>query len=413
MVKLLHFADFHLGVELYGKTNAQDGINSRIHDFCARLDELVAYATREQADLVIFAGDAFKNRQPNPTIQREFAHRVSDLAARCPVVLLIGNHDMAQSEHRASSIDIYDTLNVPGVLVGSQYDLYDVETPSGKVFVGTAPYPIRQTLLKDSRAQGKSISELDALLLEALIGELDILGKRAENAQPADAPRVLVGHFSVSGAELGSEQGIMIGRDTIVPISALDTPAWDYVALGHIHKHQHLTGGRQGATPVVYAGSMERIDFGEERQPKGFCWVDLERGKTRWKFVPVRSRPFVTLRIDVRGEIDPMPNILAAIHEAELAEAVVRVILRADVESEKLIRDAPIYAALKDSKASVYTLSKEVERSARSRLGDVPEGLTPHELLERYFVSLNYSPEYVEDLLTYAAPFLQGDAEGG
>ncbi len=58
--------------------------------------------------------------------------------------------------------------------------------------------------------------------------------------------------------------------------------------MGHIHKHQNLTRDREEAPPVIYSGSMERIDFGEEGDPKGFCWVELDRGsgdlgvRARW-----------------------------------------------------------------------------------------------------------------------------------
>ena len=97
----------------------------------------------------------------------------------------------------------------------------------------------------------------------------------------------------------------MLGRDVQVLPSALADERWDYVALGHIHKHQDLSAGRKGVPPVVYSGSLERIDFGEENDPKGFCWVELERKQTHWKFHRVNARPFVTIRADLRAERRP------------------------------------------------------------------------------------------------------------
>ena len=94
MIKMLHFADIHIGMENYGRTDPTTGLSSRVMDFVHRLDDMVAYALDNDVDLAIFAGDAFKTRNPNPTFQREFAFRVQDIAAHCPVVLLVGNHDL-------------------------------------------------------------------------------------------------------------------------------------------------------------------------------------------------------------------------------------------------------------------------------------------------------------------------------
>jgi exonuclease SbcD len=403
----LHFADFHLGIENYGHMDSGSGLSTRIIDFLQRLDEMAAYAKDHAADMVIFAGDAFKNRQPNPTLQREFAWRVRDMAALCPVVLLTGNHDLPSTLQRASSLEIYDTLSVPNVLVGDKYELYNIPTPSGPVLVGTAPYPLRGQLLSEEQAQNKTIMQIDGLLQEALQSELSALADKSLVAEPLDAPRVLTGHFSVTGAKLGSERSVMVGRDATVLLSELDSPAWDYVALGHIHKHQNLTAGRKDAPPVVYSGSAERIDFGEENDAKGFCWVEVERHQTRWEFVPVRSRPFVTLRVDVRQSADPMQKVLSAIRGAALEEAVVRLIIQADDETEKQIHDNVLYGVLRDCKVDyIAAIKKEVERPIRARLGGSPEELSPLELLERYFRAKDFPPDQISQLMERAEELL-------
>ena len=68
-----------------------------------------------------------------------------------------------------------------------------------------------------------------------------------------------------------------------------DLPGVDYVALGHIHKHQVL---HYASPPVVYAGSIDRVDFGEEHEDKGWVLVDLpEKGRAEWEFRKVAARP--------------------------------------------------------------------------------------------------------------------------
>ena len=103
-IRLLHFADVHIGMENYGRTDPATGVSTRVVDFLRRLDDMIAYARDHEVDLAIFAGDAFRSRNPTPTFQREFAYRVQDLAALCPVVLLVGNHDLPSIERRASRI---------------------------------------------------------------------------------------------------------------------------------------------------------------------------------------------------------------------------------------------------------------------------------------------------------------------
>ncbi len=406
MIKLLHFADAHIGIENYGSTNPQTGLSTRVTDFLRRMDDIVDYAKEQAVDLVIFAGDAFKNRNPNPTYQREFAWRILDLAELCPVVLLIGNHDIPINIKKASSLEIYETLRVPNVWLGADYDLHLIETQSGPVQVGTAPYPLRSRLLEYvDHGQRRTIQALDELLQEQL--EL-ILRNMATEADQHDIPRVLTGHFSVMGAVLGSERQVMVGRDVAVTLANVAHPAWDYVAMGHIHKHQNLTADRDDLPDVVYSGSIERIDFGEEGDEKGFVVVELERGATCWEFVPLSARPFLTLRVDVRRANNPTQVILDRIRRHDLAEAVVRIIIQADPESNALINLKDVEYSLRDGGCSaIASIQREIEQPDRARLGPTPEGLTPLELLERYFKSRDISSERISVLLEAAADLIE------
>jgi exonuclease SbcD len=408
-------------MENYGRIDPQTGISSRIRDFLERLDEVVAYALEHDADLVIFAGDAFKTRDPDPTQQREFARRFKRLAERVPVFMLVGNHDVPGVAARATSIDIFSTLEVPNILVGRAPGSQVIETRRGPVFLGWLPFPVRNRLLVREEHREASVEALDRAV-EALVNQE--LGELAQKAAGQDMPRVLVGHFTVSGAVWGSERSVMVGRDIAIQKSALADPAWDYVALGHIHKHQNLTSsdatqgrgaGDEGAAPippVVYSGSLERIDFGEAGDPKGFCWVTLRRGATMWEFVPVQARPFITLELDARAEADPTAALVSRIRERNLKDAIVRVKVRLDEGQETLLRKREVEAALAEAGiANLAGLSTEVERAVRTPgLGAHAEALTPVQWLERYFSAKNKPPERVEKLLQAAQDVLH-DAE--
>lgn len=395
-IRLLHFADLHIGIENYGRLDPSTGVNSRVRDFLDRLDDVVAFALENEADLVVFAGDAYKTRDPNPTYQRAFARRVKQLAdAGIPVVLLVGNHDLPTMPQRASTVDIFHTLAVPNVYVGREEGIFRIQTRRGPVQVAVVPFPIRTRLLAHEEFRGLSLPDLDAALQKIVTKNIEALARQID----PEVPAVLAAHVSVSGATYGSERSVMIGRDTVVLLSALTDPVWDYVALGHIHKHQSL---HDGYPPVVYSGSLERIDFGEEREPKGFCWVQLRRKETTWRFVEVRARPFVTVEADLREASDPLAALREAVGRHDVRDAVVRVILRLRPEQEKQVREADVRRMLEGA-AFVAAIRSEVERKARLRLGTVrPEELTPMQLLERYLEAKQVPPDRRRELMETA-----------
>jgi exonuclease SbcD len=367
-----------------------------VRDFLDRLDEVIEYAIDKPADLAVFAGDAFKDRNPEPTQQREFALRIKRLADHMPTLLLVGNHDMPGMAVKANSLDIFRALDVPDVIVGYKDEARVVETKRGPVFLAWMPYPMRNRLMAWTKYQGVSIEDLNQGLRAEVSSRLRTL---AEEAEKQDMPRVLVGHFTVEAASFGSERSVMLGSDLPILRSTVAEEAWDYVALGHLHKHQDVN---EGAYPsVVYSGSLERIDFGEQREEKGFVWVELTRGETEWQFVPVEARPFHTVKLDVREQEDPMAVIISALKGNQFEQAVVRVAITMSAEQSMALREREIEAALEGAQS--VSIIREVEVEARTRLGEfAPETLTPLQLLEQYFESRSVEPERRKVLLARA-----------
>ena len=402
-IRILHFADLHIGMENYGGLDSETGLNSRVMDFLRRLSEVVDYALENEIDVVLFAGDAYKNRDPNSTYRREFSRRIKRLADHgVPVVLLVGNHDLPSQDRRASSIDIFRTLEVPNVLVAHRDKLHRVETRRGETLqVAAVPYPVRNRLLAQDEYRERTIAELDNLVQELVAENIQALAAEVDPSLPA----VLLGHFSVSEAKFGSERSVMLGRDVVVLKSVLADPVWDYVALGHIHRHQELNRGQR--PPIVYSGSLERIDFGEEKEPKGFVVATVRRGETEWQFHPVAARRFVTVRADVRAEADPLAAVLAAIAAHDVDDTIVRVLVQALPEQGELLRDAEVRRSLAGA-YYVAGVNVEVERIYRQRLGgESPEELSPAELLARYLESKGTPAPRIALLLQYADEILK------
>lgn len=411
-MKLLHFADLHLGVENYGRTDAQTGLSSRLGDFLCRLDEVVDCAINERVDAVLFAGDAFKTRDPNPTVQRAFAERIRRLSgAAIPTVLLIGNHDLPSVISRATSVDIYDALGVEYVHVCRRIERLTLATASGPLQVVTLPWITRSALLTREEYRADTNDDLEARLRERIAAALE-----AEVAElDPDQPAVLMGHLSLGGATYGSEQSIMLGQDFVLNRADLQPLAFNYIALGHIHKHQQVGPDRP---PAVYSGSLERVDFGEEREEKGFVSVEITPGPrgqraTRWTFRRLPARPFVTLRLTAAGD-DPLASIRAAITgRNDLAGAVVRAFIRLAPEEAGRLRLGEVRHLLTEAGAAfVGQIVPEVERPARVRLPvNAGEELDPAQMLRRWLEIQEIPAERRATLLRYAEPLLNDGKE--
>jgi DNA repair protein SbcD/Mre11 len=387
-LRLLHLADIHFGMENYGRLDAVTGLNRRLLDFSRSTHMAIDYALQHGVHLALFAGDIYKHRDPDPSWQREFAACVRRLTeANVPVVILVGNHDLPNTLGKAHAVEIFHTLGLPGVTVISKPALHVLDTTAGQVQVAGMPYITRSFLLSREEYKDKPLEEVTRLLVEKGEETLRWLAEQVDTRLPA----ILTVHGSVTNAILSSEQSVMmVGHDPIIPLSALTNPVWDYVALGHIHRHQDLHPGQQ--PPVVYAGSIERIDFGEEREEKGFVWAQVDKGYTRYDFVPVPARRFVTLRLDARtGEL--LQLLDQELAQRDITDAVVRVVITVPEEHRDVVDERLIRQRLQEAYLIAGISKEEVKASARTRDASLTEALGPIQALERYLQS---HPEYAD-----------------
>ncbi|MGC8958978.1 MAG: metallophosphoesterase family protein [Chloroflexia bacterium] len=410
MIRILHFADLHLGVENYGRVDPTTGLSSRVRDFLDRLDEVVDWALRERVDVVAFAGDAFRDRHPDPTYQRDFARRIRQLAAAgIAVVLVAGNHDLPGMPVRATSLDIFRALEVENVYVSARTEevLRLDLGPQRLLQVATFPYPQRSRLLLSDEVRRRPLREQEEFLRAQIAQNLARLAEQVDR----DIPAVLVGHLLVQGAELGTEQRMVLGYQPEAMIGAVAHPAYDAVLLGHIHRKQVL---RSEFPPVLYAGSLERVDFGDEGQEKGFFTVEIEDGPAgrrpvHYRFIPVKARPFLTISVDARrGE--PMERALRAVQEAgeRVAGAVVRLQVQVRQEGAGRVDVPALRRALEG--ALFATVTVEVERPERTVFRAPMEALGPLEALERYWIGRGVPAQRREILSRYARELMGEEA---
>ena len=160
-MRILHFSDLHVGVENYGRIDPVTGLSTRLNDFLQSLDEVVEYALEHSVDLVLLAGDVYKGRDPSQTQQREFARRLVRLsAAGIPTFIVVGNHDLPNAVSRATAVEIFPTLGVPNVYVGSSLQTYLIPTKSGPLQLMAVPWPRRSGILSREETRGLSVEEV-------------------------------------------------------------------------------------------------------------------------------------------------------------------------------------------------------------------------------------------------------------
>lgn len=406
-MKIIHFADLHLGVETYGRIDPATGLSTRLNDFLAVFDELVDYALKHKADLVLFCGDAYKSREPTQTQQREFARRISRLAtAGIPVLLLTGNHDLPNAIGRATATEIFDTLAVKNVYVASKPETYKMSTAGGMIQIVAVPWLRRSTLLASEDTKNLNVEQINQRIQDAIT---QVISKKAAELDPS-LPSILAAHVSVGTAKAGSESMMSIGQEPILLLSSVALPAFDYIALGHIHKQQVLSEN----PPVVYAGSLERIDFGEEKDAKGFYVVDITtkkdgKRKVSYEFHPVNARRFLTIQLDIKEEeTDPTAAILGAIktQQENVKDAIVRLNISLPSSLEGQLRNNDIKDALKDTEN--FTIARDVQRESRLRLGNQnAEEIMPLDALKSYLETQQVSPERQKILLEYGEKLIK------
>ena len=374
----------------YGRHDPVSGLPLRVLDFLKSLDTIVDAAIEERVDLVLFAGDAYKDRSPAPTFQREWGKRIMRLSrAGIPVLLLVGNHDLSPALGRAHALDPFDTLEVPNVRVLDKPQFLGPDGLWGlPLQVIALPWVTRSGLIASQGLSAQDAGKVYEALEERLT---ELVQDWLEGINP-DLPVVLTAHGSVQGAVYGGERTVMLGSDLVLPGSLVRDPRLDYVALGHIHKPQNLNEG--GHPPVVYPGSIERVDFGEVADDKFFVVAMVGRGHTEVEWRKLMGvRPFIDRFVRLTSQENVTETILSKLPpQKEMEGAILRLILDYPRDWEKLIDEA----ALREYTAGTFELHlvKRPQIDARIRLPEdrAVGSLSPLELLEVYWNG-NHVPE--------------------
>lgn len=399
-MKLLHFADAHIDMANYGRHDPQTGLPLRVLDFLKSLDVIVETAITERVDLVIFAGDAYKDRTPVPTFQREWGKRVRRLSqAGIPTILLVGNHDTSPSIGRAHALQEFETLGIPHIHVISKPQMLTPQDLGIPAQVIGIPWVSRSGILANTETEtNQAYQEIEERLTE-------LVNQFIQKSDPA-LPLILTAHASAQGATYGAERTVMLGADMTLSGGLLKNPRLDYVALGHIHKAQNLNEGQH--PPVIYPGSIERVDFGEAADEKFFVTAQIQPGKTEVQWRKLTGvRPFLSAWLKLENTENISAQLKAALPDPQhFPNAIIKLIIEYPRDYERLIDEAELrqYTA----SAFEFHLVKRPQSPTRIRLqgGAGIASLPPPALLQTYWQTQHLPEAEISALQELAAPLL-------
>ena len=257
-MKILHTGDLHIG-----KTVNEFSLMEDQRFF---LQQIISIAVREKANAVVIAGDVYDRAIPSAeavTLLDEFLSEL--IANKIQVLMISGNHDSPERVGFADKILEKQGLYIAGVTAQGvkKIVLQDEYGPINFVLI---PF------VKPAVVGAKNSQEAMEMMLQQVDNKIE--------------RSVLVTHYFVTEQGKSPE---LSDSETTINVGGLDNveaslfKAFNYVALGHIHKSQQI-----GKYSVYYAGTPMKYSFSETNQTKGINFVEIDgEGNVKVQQIPI------------------------------------------------------------------------------------------------------------------------------
>ncbi|MBU7043329.1 MAG: exonuclease SbcCD subunit D [Theionarchaea archaeon] len=329
---IVHAADAHLGVTRYQKIDPDTGLNIRMMDFCHSFDYCVSQVLELRPDLFVFSGDLFDRVNPTNFIRKFAQDQLRRLSQHnIESYIIPGNHETPRSRGVKNPLTLY--RDIPHIHIA----LSPFQKEIGAYMLAGVPFTHNPETHIPSPVSGKQ--------------------------------NILMLHCVVEGAVWGSERFVEYVEETVKPGVI---PPYDYIALGHIHKHQQLNN-------MVYSGSLERYDFNEKDEKKGFVIYD---GNPEFVSIPIREMVDREVNCTGKTAFEITADSMAVLEE--ISGKIVRLILKGEMDpvARKNIDFAGIREKAKD--AMHFLLKDTTTLEEFEEIKDEEIVYSPQEELKRY-----------------------------
>ncbi|RLJ71477.1 exodeoxyribonuclease I subunit D [Hydrogenivirga caldilitoris] len=361
-MKLLHIADLHAGKTL-GKV-------SRNPDLEYALSQVVEYAKEDGTEVLLVAGDVFDKANPDNESKElifDFFLRLKNIGTE--VVVIAGNHDSydfmksIKGLTKLANVHIYDRPS-------KEHFLYSV----GELKVACLPYPSERVITGADEDSKKSYAELVGKFIRFL----------AESVKDARF-KVLLAHLFIAGSTYTKteREATITHHYAVQPASLSDI--FDYVALGHVHKHQRI---EKAPTYAYYTGSLYQLDFSEAGDKKFFNRILFEDVQPRIEVVELSLKnPLSVFNIEqskIMGELDKM----------KATPGYLKIVIKVEDKTKM----PPLIEKLREELGEKLIKIEQIEDSDKGKPGSPHPGtLDPLKLYREYYQSA-YGKELPEEI---------------
>lgn len=398
-IKILHTADWHLGARLAGQ--------AREAEQRAFLDWLCGILEQEQADVLLIAGDVFDSATP-PVAAQELYYRFLHRAARlCRHIAVVGgNHDSAAFLDAPRTLLGALSAHVVGATREVDGEVLRLQGAQGEVVIALVPY-LRERDVRVMQA-GESLEDKARALAAGIAAHYAQAGERAAALAGADVPRIATGHLFAAGGVTHPDdgvRGIHVGNLGQVGAEVFGT-AFDYVALGHLHRAQCVGGQAH----IRYSGAPFALGFGEAGVAREIVRVELTGRTARMSAIAV---PQWQALLSLHGTRESLAAQLRAL--AEKGESVwVEAHLEAETFDSRL--HGELQSLVDGSAVKLLRLHNAARRSAALQGGGgLPalETLTPAQVFAARLARDDIDEARRRELTRAFAEILQAVEENG
>ena len=324
MMKILHTSDWHIGQHFMMK--------SREAEHSAFLNWLIELVTVEAIDALIVAGDIFDSASPASYARKLYSDFVVNLyKAGCTQLIIVsGNHDSVAVLNESKSL--LNALNV-SVLAGLSENLADhivkvKDKQNNEAIICALPF-LRATDVMLSES-GSSAEQKQMSLQQGIANTYQDIYQLAANNNEG-CPIIATGHLTAIGCSVSeSVRDIYIGTLTAFPAQLF--PAFDYIALGHLHRAQKV----QKNESIRYCGSPIALSFDEAKHDKRVIIANFD-GKKQLKTSEITIPCFQKLVV-LTGDFAQVTAQLTTLMESEesvwVEVKIQESIYRSDVQSQ-------------------------------------------------------------------------------
>lgn len=375
-IRFAHTADWHprsmgtIGGKL--QIDPESGLSQTLTDFRLSLAWMIQTMKNQETELLLVAGDVFDTHKPSmdelSTVMEFFTVCIQN---DIKVVVISGNHDIAQSGQMASALKPSQYL--PGLYVIERPQSLKLNVQGNVVRIDCLPYPSRGRLLAHRLGDGletpEAINQTMNEHLLAILQHFEMKQKPEKYTDQDPGMEILLAHGSVDMAKV-NDQPRSLAHDILIPLQEIQEN-YDYIALGHIHQAQQIS-----AEHARYSGSLLRQGFGEEKEAKGF-YCGVFEGKGHCPRLTFFENPFArTYRTLTTQELEPIPEDPATVYrikdtiqdgEAGLVMPKIQAFLHAlpyvqvnvEIEKEDRTRDSEMSNQMDSSQAVDRSLERD------------------------------------------------------